>query len=372
MNWDDIVGHGNLKKLLVDSIDEKRISHAQLFVGKEGYGTLPLAMAFAREILRRENPAASSKVDHLNHLDLHFSFPVFKLNKSSETAQFFDQFREMILKNPYADSEDWNAVLESENKQLSIYVDEIEAISNKFALKSFEGGSKILIVWQADKMSVDSANKFLKFLEEPPEKTFIIFTAESTDDMLPTILSRTQLVSVPRISDGDMLAFLKKNYDLTDEKAAPLIFQSQGNWNTAQKLLNADNSEAEFEEMFILWVRDAFQVMKKPGLLKNIILWGRSIAAWNKEKQLNFLNYSAEMFRLAMLQNYGNTGMVYRKIESGGFKWEGFSRFIHGANIGDILEELSSAGYHLERNANSKIIWTDLGIKLTRYLHRKS
>ena len=129
MNWDDIAGHEQLKTLLKESISGNRISHAQLFTGAYGYGTLLLAIAFAKEILRKENEHSSSKVDHLNHLDLHFSFPVFKASKNGLSAQFFDEFREMMLKDPYSNNEDWNAILESENKQLSIYVEEIDEIN---------------------------------------------------------------------------------------------------------------------------------------------------------------------------------------------------------------------------------------------------
>ena len=371
MNWEQIVGHHELKNLLKDSISNNRVSHAQLFVGKDGYGTLPLAMAFAKEILRKENEHSSSKVDSLNHLDLHFSFPVFKANKSSLTAQFFEEFSSMMLENPYSNNEDWNAILESENKQLSIYVEEIDEINKKFALKSFEGGSKILIVWQADKMNTGAANKFLKFLEEPPKNTYIILTASNTDFMLPTILSRTQIVEIPRIKEEDLDQFLLNNNKITSERRQEIVFQAQGNWNAAQKLLNSEKTDSEFEEHFVMWVRDAFQVKKKPEFLKNIVLWGRKIATWNREKQMNFLEYCAEMFRLALLQNYGNESLVYKKIEAGGFKWDSFSKFIHGANIEAILEEISTADYHLERNGNSKIIWTDLGIKLSRYIHKK-
>lgn len=371
MNWDKIVGHQDLKNLLKDSIANNRVSHAQLFVGKEGYGTLPLAMAYAKEILKKENELSSSKVDHLNHLDLHFSFPVFKVSNKGLTAPYFEDFREMILNNPYANSEDWSATLESENKQLTVYADEVDEINKKFALKSFEGGSKILIVWQADKMNTDAANKFLKFLEEPPKNTVIILTATNTDVMLPTILSRTQLVEIPRINEEDLSKYLKESYQLTEEKSRQIIFEAQGNLNTALKLVQQENTDHEFEEFFISWVREAFQVKKKPEFLKNIVLWGRKIATWNKEKQLSFLEYCSEMFRLAMLQNYGNETLVYKKIEASGFKWEGFSKFIHGANIESILEEISTADYHLERNANAKIVWTDLGIKLSRYLHKK-
>ena len=372
MNWEQIVGHAELKNLLKDSISNNRVSHAQLFVGKDGYGTLPLALAFAKEILKKENEHSSTKVDSLNHLDLHFSFPVFKANKSGLTGQFFENFREMILTNPYSNNEDWSTILESENKQLSIYVEEVDEINKKFALKSYEGGSKIIIVWQADKMNTDAANKFLKFLEEPPKNTYIILTASNIDFMLPTILSRTQIVEIPSIKEEDIESFLMTRNEVSAERRKEIVFQAQGNWNTAQKLLKSENTDNDFEDQFIMWVREAFQVKKKPEFLKNIVLWGRRISTWNKEKQMNFLEYCAEMFRLALLQNYGNQSLVYRKIESGGFKWDSFSKFIHGANIEAILEEISAANYHLERNGNTKIIWTDLGIKLSRYIHKKA
>ena len=372
MNWEQIVGQEKLKNLLTESISNKRVSHAQLFVGKDGYGTLPLAMAFAKEIFHQENAHSASKVEHLNHLDLHFSFPVFKEKNIGLTAPFLPAFREMVLENPYSTMEDWAKLLESENKQLTIYADEIDELNKKFALKSFEGGSKILIVWQADKMNNAAANKFLKFLEEPPKDTLIILTAENTDNILPTILSRTQLVDIPRIQEEDIEFFLRKDESLNENKIKETVFQSQGNWNEALKLLEEENSDSEFEEHFINWVREAFQVKKKPEFLKNIVLWGRNIAGWNREKQKSFLDFCAEMFRLALLQNYGNQNLVYKKIEKSGFKWESFSKFIHGANIEAILEEISEADYHLERNANAKIVWTDLGIKLSRYIHKSS
>ena len=123
MNWDHIAGHEAIKERLKNSIDENRVGHTQLFAGKEGYGTLPLALAYAREILSRENPASGAKAEHLNHLDLHFSFPVFTEKSNSLSKRFFPYFREMILENPYADFDDWSTYLESENKQLFISAD---------------------------------------------------------------------------------------------------------------------------------------------------------------------------------------------------------------------------------------------------------
>lgn len=372
MNWENIAGQENLKKLLKESIAENRVSHAQLFVGKEGYGTLPVVLAYAKEVLSRENEQSASKVEHLNHLDLHFSFPVFTDNKNSLSKSKFEDFREMVLNFPYASYHDWTAFLESENKQLFISADEIDDQNQKFALKSFEGGTKILIVWRADKMNTAASNKFLKFLEEPPARTVILLTAESTNDMLPTILSRTQIVEVPRIDDEYIEAYLKKNFNVPDAALGEIIHQAQGNLNDAVRFLKSGNKSDEFEKLFIQWVRDAFMVKKKPAFLKNIILWAREIAGWNREKQKSFLNYCSEIFRLALLQNYQSEGLVYKKIDANGFNWAGFSKFISGANIESILEEISTADLHLTRNGNPKIIWTDLGIKLSRYIHKNS
>ncbi len=372
MNWENIAGQENLKKLLRDSIVENRVSHAQLFTGKEGYGTLPMVLAYAKEVLQGENPHAASKVEHLNHLDLHFSFPVFTDNKNSLSKNKFEEFREMIMASPYASYDDWTAFLESENKQLFISADEIDDQNQKFSLKSFEGGTKILIVWRADKMNIAASNKFLKFLEEPPAKTIILLTAESTNDILPTILSRTQVVEVPRISDEDIEVYLKKNFNVTDEKVREIVHQAQGDLNDAIKLLQSGTKNEEFEKLFVQWVRDAFMVKKKPQFLKNIIVWAREIAGWNREKQKNFLNYCSEIFRLALLQNYQSENLVYKKIDANGFNWVSFSKFISGANIESILEEISTADLHLTRNGNPKIVWTDLGIKLSRYIHKNS
>lgn len=372
MNWENIAGQENLKKLLRDSITENRVSHAQLFVGKEGYGTLPMVLAYAKELLSRENEHAASKVEHLNHLDLHFSFPVFTDNKNSLSKNKFEEFREMILKSPYSSYDDWTAFLESENKQLFISADEIDDQNQKFSLKSFEGGTKILIVWRADKMNVAASNKFLKFLEEPPAKTVILLTAESSNDILPTILSRTQIVEVPRINDEEIQAYLKTNFNVSDEKIREIVHEAQGDLNDALKLLESGNKNEEFEKLFVQWVRDAFMVKKKPEFLRSIIIWAREIAGWNREKQKNFLNYCSEIFRLALLQNYQSEALVYKKIDANGFNWKGFSKYISGANIESILEEINTADLHLTRNGNPKIVWTDLGIKLSRHIHKNS
>lgn len=367
MKWEQIIGQHAIKNLLQDSIRNSRVGHAQLFLGEEGFGVLPLALALAQEIFEKENPASVHKVENLNHLDLHFSFPVFSEKNVSLSKRFFDNFREMVLANPYSSFDDWTSFLESENKQFFISADEAEDIGQRFNLKSFEGGSKILIIWRADKMNDAAANKILKFLEEPPKNTFIILCAPSTNDILPTILSRCQIVNVPRINDEDILENLSNI-----ENAREIAYQAQGDWNLAQSLSENNEGASEFETLFIQWVRNAFQAKKKPEVLREIVKWARQISEWNREKQMKFLNYCIEIFRLAMLQNYGNDNLVYKKLSEGNFNWSAFSKFIHGANIVSIVEEITDASYHISRNANSKIVLTDMGIKLTRYIHKSA
>lgn len=372
MNWEDIVGQRKTIAHLKDTIDEERISHAQLFIGEEGYGTLSLALAYARAILEKENPQAAQKVEHINHLDLHFSFPVFTEKKNSLSQRFFNEFREMILENPYASIHDWEERLDAQNKQLFISAEEVDALNQKFALKSFEGGTKILIIWRADKMNDSASNKFLKFLEEPPKNTIIILLANKLESILPTILSRCQTVEIPRIDDDSLNEALKNKFNLLDEKIYEIIHQSQGNYNIAQKLVHPEHTSEEFEQLFIDWVRNAFMAKTKPQVLRNMLHWSWNIASWNREKQKAFLEFCSEMFRLALLQNYDANNLVYKKLTTNGFNWEAFTQYIHGANIVEILEEINAAELHLLRNGNTKVIWTDLGIKLTRYIHKKA
>ncbi|QCX54112.1 DNA polymerase III subunit delta' [Elizabethkingia sp. JS20170427COW] len=372
MQWKDIIGQESLKQMLQDSISENRISHAQLFIGKEGYGVFPLTFAYATQILIQDNPSALHKIESLNHLDLHFSFPSYSVGNKTVSSNFISVWRKMILENPYASDEDFNTLLDSENKKMFISIHEIEDLIEKFKLKSYEGGKKILIMTRIDKMNEQAANKFLKFLEEPPKDTLILLTAESTDFILPTILSRCQLVYVPQLSAQDIEAQILENYPSHSNKASEIAFASQGDWNIALNLLNQNAKEEEFETYFIQWVRNAFQAKTKPIVLKDIVFWAREISGWSREKQLKFLGYCAEIFRLALMCNYQADQLVYKNLSLNGFKWDKFATFIHGSNIESILDEISNTNLHLLRNGNSKIIWTDMGIKLTRYLHRRA
>jgi len=370
MQWNEIVGQSLIKEKLQSSVEHNRISHSQLFIGKEGYGGLPIVLAYCREILSKNSTSGGQKLDNLSHIDVHFSFPTYSESGKSVSQNFYQSWREMILENPYSNMNDWTERINSDKKQILISVHEIENIIDKFKLKSFEGGYKILIIFGLDKMNVQAANKFLKFLEEPPEKTIILLLAENIDFVLPTILSRCQTVNIPSLSHEDIENALIERFKISDSDAKSIAFRSQGDWNLALKLLKDSSIDLDFESMFILWVRSAFQAKSKLSAVKDISLWSREISSWGKEKQRNFINYCSEIFRLAILQNYNAEELVYNTLSKDNFRWESFSNFIHGANIEPILEELSLADLQLRRNANAKIIWLDMGMKLTRYIHR--
>jgi len=370
MRWSEIVGQNQIKEKLINSVKENRISHSQLFIGREGYGVLPIVLAYSREILSVNNDSAGQKLDSLSHIDVHFSFPTYSESGKSLSQNFYQSWRDMILGNPYSNINDWTEQINSDKKQILISVHEIENIIDKFKLKSFEVGYKILIMFGLDKMNDQAANKFLKFLEEPPEKTIIFLLAESIDFVLPTILSRCQVVNVPRLSDADVENTLIEKFKISRSEAMSIAFRSQGDWNLALKLLKDNSIDLDFESMIIQWVRSAFQAKKKPSAVKDISIWSREISSWGKEKQKNFIEYCSEIFRLALLENYNVKEMIYKSLSKENFKWDSFSRFIHGANIESILEELSLADFQLRRNANPKIVWLDMGIKLTRYIHR--
>ena len=218
-------------------------------------------------------------------------------------------------------------------------------------------------------MNNAAANKLLKIIEEPPQKTLILLVSEREDLLLPTITSRCQLVKLNRLSDVEVSDYLIQNKGITENEARRIAGLSNGNLHEALSNLSAGN--AEFEAYFIQWVRNAFMAAKNPNVLKNLVEWANELSGWSREQQKQFLSYCSEVFRQALLQNYQAENLVFMRLQKDGFNWGKFSPYIHGANIEDILSEINESSYHIERNANAKIVLLDLSIKLTRYLHKK-
>jgi len=239
------------------------------------------------------------------------------------------------------------------------------------ALKSFEGGHKIMIIWMADKLNSAASNKLLKLLEEPTDKTVFILISENEEDIIQTIRSRCQVLHFNGLPEKIITDALIVNQNIDAVTALKIAHQAQGNYNKALQLLQPDNESTFFEKWFVDWVRAAFRAKGNAAAIQDLIQWSEQIAALGRETQKKFLHFCIDMFRQALLLNYQTPSLVYIQPQVEKFKLENFAPFVNGNNINEIFKELSEAIYHIERNGNAKIILTDLSIKLTRLIHKK-
>jgi DNA polymerase III subunit delta' len=382
MQFSKILGQDYLKNHLTKSATEGRIPHAQLFVGQEGSGTLAMAMAYCQYILcnnvRNENSGGNDscniKFNNISHPDLHFIFPTVttdEVKTKPKSIDFIADWRKFLLEKPYGSLFDWYSILGVANKQGEIRVDDAQEILKSLALKSYEGGYKIVIIWMADKMNISASNKLLKLLEEPPQKTIFILITENEEDIIQTIRSRCQVLYFNGLSETVIANSLIENENIDEKTALKIAHQAQGNYNKALHLLNDDADDFPFEDWFISWVRAAFRAKGNAAAIQDLIAWSEQIAALGRETQKKFLEFCIDMFRQALMLNYESPSLVYFEPKDAKFKLENFAPFVNGNNINDIFTELSNASYHIERNGNAKIILTDLSIKLTRLIHKK-
>lgn len=383
MLFNTIIGQQHIKNHLTISVDNGRIPHAQLFVGPEGSGTLPMAIAYAQYLLCNNtegentngNAACNLKFKNFSHPDLHFAFPVTsndKVKKHPVSSHFLEEWRDVLKKQPYGNLFDWYKALGVDNKQGQIGVDEALDIVKALALKPYEGGYKIMLIWMAEKMNTAAANKLLKLIEEPPNKTVFILIAEDEEQIISTIRSRCQTLHFPPLAEVDIKNALIKNYNLNEAVATNLAHQANGNYNKACDLVYHDSEDTQFENWFIFWIRAAFKAKGNKAAIHDLISWSEDIAKTGRETQKLFLNFCLDFFRQALLLNYNAEALVYMDIKNEKFDLKNFAPFVHNNNILEISSELQDAIYHIERNGNSKIILTDLSIKLTRLLHKKS
>ncbi|WP_421802359.1 ATP-binding protein [Flagellimonas sp.] len=372
----------HIKNHLVTTAETGRVAHAQLFVGPEGSGVLPMALAYAQYLLcgntggenDGENTVCNTKCNSLTHPDLHFAFPVSNSDKVKSHAvsdHYLEEWRQFVKEQPYGNLFDWYRQIGIEKKQGQIGVDEAQDMVKKLSLKSYEGGYKILIVWMAEKMNISAANKLLKLIEEPPNKTVLLLLAEDEEQIINTIRSRCQILNFPPLPEQVITdELLLKGVGQTE--ALTIALEANGNFNKALDLLNKDSEDLVFERWFVQWVRSAFKAKGNKGAVQELILWSEEVAKTGREVQKKFLNYCLTMIRQALLLNYNANELVYAKVHLEGFDLKKFAPFVHENNILDIVKELEQAIFHVERNGNSKLIFTDLSIKLTRLLHAKA
>ncbi|MCU0473199.1 MAG: DNA polymerase III subunit delta [Bacteroidales bacterium] len=374
MNFSEIPGQKETIASLIRSVKEERVSHAQLLTGPEGCGSLALALAYSKYVScenRTEHDSCGIckscvKYEKMIHPDLHFVFPVIKNKKDSEPVSdsYIEEWREFAKKSPWFTLNNWLDSIEVGNAQGLIFASEAGEIIKKLSLKTFESDYKIMIIWLPEKMHQATANKLLKMIEEPPEKTLFLLVSDDPDKVIPTILSRCQLIRIPCFTKNNIRDFLIKKYNAGEIKASEIAGVANGNIIRAVELLENEDSSLRNLESFkrlmrFAWKRDILSIMN----------WSEEIAGTGREAQKSFISYSLRILRENLMLTLGQlkNRLVYLAGEEESFS-KNFHPFITRENIYPLADELNIAYSHIEANGNAKIIFLDLGLKITRLI----
>jgi DNA polymerase III subunit delta' len=374
MNFSQIPGQKKIIGKLIQSVREERVSHAQLFTGPEGCGSMALALAYARYISCENRTEKDScgickscvKYEKIIHPDLHFVFPVIKGKKVTDPVSnnYLEEWREFVKKSPYFTINHWLDSIEVGNAQGMIFASEASEIIKKLSLKSFESDFKIMIIWLPEKMHQATSNKLLKMIEEPPEKTLFLLVSEEPDKVIPTILSRCQIVKIPSFSNHDIEKYLIQNLNIPADKVADISRVSKGNIIRAIELCeNEDSSLTNLERfkslMRFAWKRDII----------SIIGWSEEIASTGREAQKNFISFSLRLLRenLMLTLDQMKNSLVFLTGDEADFSGK-FHPSVNQNNIYPLSEEFNLVYSHIEANGNAKIIFLDLALKVTKLI----
>lgn len=368
MFFKDIIGQEQVKERLRLELHEGRVPHAQLFAGPEGSGALPLAIAYARFLLcthRGETDACGTcpscvKLNKLAHPDLHFVFPVVKRKGGGDTVSddYIREWRELAISTPYFGLNHWLDAMGAENQQAQIFVKESDELTRKLSLKSSEGGYKVVVLWLPEKMKVECANKLLKLLEEPPALTVFLLVSEEPDRILPTILSRTQRVNVPRLGDNEISTALSRQFGLQPSDAAETARLANGSYLQALEIIHRGDDNLLFFELFVSLMRLAYQ-----RKVKDMKDWSETVATMGRERQKNFLAYCQRMVRENFISNFHRRKLNYMNRDEANFAVR-FAPFINERNVIGIADELSEAQAHIEQNVNPRMVFFDFALKM--------
>ncbi len=368
MQFKEVLGQQQVKDKLIRSVKEERISHAQLFFGPPGTGKLPLAIAYARYICctdPQEDDACGVcpscvKFAKLAHPDLHFVFPVVNLKKAGSKTisdDYIERWRETIIENAYISENQWYEIMGAENKQGFISRAESSTVLRKLSLKSYESDYKVLILWLAEKMNAAAANSLLKLLEEPPQKTVFLLVSENTDHILPTILSRTQMIRIPPLDPQSIHDGLQERFPGKESMTEDVIRRSNGNYSTALQLMESDELDNEHFGEFVFMMRKCY--MRE---IIEIQKWTERIAGWGRERLKLFLAYGLRLIRENFMLNLQQQEVTYMSKKEEEFSQK-FSAFIHQGNVFDMVREFERAIDHIEANGQARIVLLDLAIK---------
>ncbi len=374
MQFSNILGQQKIKEQLLKSVKNNKVSHAQLFFGPEGVGKLALAIAYAQYI-NCENPSESDscgqcsscrKYEKLVHPDLHFVFPVVKLKPDSVSDDHIEQWRELFLKNPYFTYNDWLAHLGNETKQAGIFVHETSNILKKISLSTYESEYKVMIFWLPEKMNLDTANKLLKILEEPPEKTLFLLVSEDPESIITTVRSRTQPIKIPRISDEALSEYLDNNYTLSDNDKRTILSFAQGSLSKLKKAVDDSDENKEMFKLFVKFMRTVYTFK-----IQEVNDVTTEISKLSREQLKRFFKLSLRLFRENFMLNIGEEALAILTTEEYNFSKK-FNLFINQNNIEQLKSEFEKAFEDISRNGQASIIIYDLAVKTNILFRRKS
>ena len=368
MFFRDIKGHTQVKQSLVNMLAENRVSHAYMFVGAEGSGKLPLAIAFA-QYLNCLSPvdgdscgecSSCRKYSKLVHPDLHFVFPVVKIgnDKKPVSDSFIKEWRSIVLQKKFFNLNQWISSLDAEKKQALIYTQESNEIIRKLSLKTYEGKYKVMIIWLPEKMHVTASNKLLKILEEPPAGTVFILVSDKPDEVISTIVSRTQQIKIPAFTDEDIAQVLTEEKGISSEEAKGFARLAKGNIVAAGDIVEGSEDLDFFFDNFVFMMRNAYT-----RNLQELIAWGDDMSRLSREKQKSFFEYCLRLIRENYISNLKEDEINYMTQREREFSTK-FAPFINDNNVYEMAEEFSLAHSHIAQNGNSRIIFMDLVLKI--------
>ena len=369
----------------MEMVHENRVPHALMFCGPQGCGKLAMALAFASyllgeresapEELTEEQKRTQAMLRKWEHPDLHFTFPTIKTSDmggdhNPVSLDFIKEWKEMLLsQGPYVLISDWMQRMGKSdadfNKQAIITVEETDNISRELSMMSSQGGYKISLIWLPERMNIQAANKILKLLEEPPRQTLFLLVSENPELLLETIRSRTQRLDFKKIDNDSLEQALIERRALAQEMAHRIARIANGNWNAALEELDSGNENRQHLDMFIMLMRLAY--MRNIHDLKK---WSDVVATFGREKQKRMLDYFMHMLRESFMYNFRNPELSYMTQEEENFA-RNFARFINEANIIDISNLFEESKQFIAQNANPKIVFFDLALKIIVLLIRK-
>lgn len=375
MLFKNVLGGKKIKKQLISSVKNNRISHAQLFIGPEGNNKLALALAYAQYINCKQKTADDScglcssciKYKSLSHPDLYLVFPIIKSssNKQPISEQFSSKWKELVTENIYVSLADWISFFDAENKsgqQGAIYIHEAESLQRKLALKNYEAKYRVVLIWMPEKMNVATANKLLKQLEEPPKGTIFLLVTENEEQLLPTILSRLQTIKTTKIDEQIGISFLEEKYQIPNEKAIQLLTLTAGSIGKTIKIISEEDESLDYLEQFTEWMRMTYKMD-----IQAIAHWTETIAQRGRNHQKTVLTYAIRTVRECLLYNFANKKLLRINNNEEVFIKK-FASFIHEENSIEIIEKLEESIRNIDRNANAKIIFFELSLQFVKLL----